>query len=310
MYAETHFLESTTGAKLAWHYEAARGSAKGIVLISHGMAEHSKRYQRFAEFLSTRGYHVYAWDHRGHGETTAADAIMGQFATRNGDEKIIADTLAIRDFAAGEHPGLPVILFGHSMGAYICFNVAIHHPDKFAGFAIWNNDFSSAKNLAPLKLILAITAMFKGSDTPANLVNKLTFDAWGEKVPGHKTLFDWLSHDDEEVAAYVADPLCGFTCTVSLWRDLARLIEYGAKSTNWTAIPKNKPFHLLGGGKDPASNFAFGTDWLADQLEKAGFTNVTKVVCPDARHETLNDIKRDEAMRIFAEWATRVVGTD
>ncbi|MCO6185615.1 alpha/beta fold hydrolase [Rhizobium sp. L1K21] len=306
MYIETNFLESPTGAKLAWHHEAAQGQARGVIMLSHGMAEHSKRYKPFAEFLAGRGYHTYGWDHRGHGETTAADAIRGQFAVKNGMQKVIADTIAMRNFAATNHPGLPIILFGHSMGAYIAFNMAIAHPEDFAGVAVWNNDFSSAKNMLPLKIVLAITAMFKGSDTPATLVNKLTFDAWGEKIPGHKTPFDWLSHDDMEVAAYIEDPLCGFACTVSLWRDLAAFIETGAKPANWSQIPKDKPFHLLGGGQDPASNYAFGTDWLCDKLKEAGFTKVTEVIFPEARHETLNDLDRDAAMKAFADWADQV----
>ncbi len=307
MFSETRTLQSPTGAKLAWHYEPARGDARGIVLISHGMAEHSKRYQPFAEFLAARGFHVYAWDHRGHGETTAPDAILGQFASKNGDEKVITDVMAIHAKATADHPGLPIILFGHSMGAFISFNTAISHPDDFAGFTIWNNDFSSVKSLGGLKAVLALTAMFKGSDTPANLVTKLTFETWGKKISDHKTLFDWLSHDEKQVANYVADPLCGFTCTVSLWRDLAKLIERGATPANFAPIPKNKPFHLVAGGKDPASNYSKGVVWFTERLQKSGFNNITTKIYPDARHETLNDTVREQAIADFADWAETVV---
>ncbi len=306
MFLETNYLESQTGARLAWHYEPAQGEAKGIILIAHGLAEHSKRYVRFAEFLGLRGCHVYAWDHRGHGETTAPDAILGQFAKEGGDEKVLEDIVVMRDMAAAKHPGLPIILFGHSMGAFFSFVTAIRSGNKFDGFAVWNNDFSSAKGVPALKVILKLTAIFKGSDTPANLVAKQTFEAWGKAVPNHRTLFDWLSNIDSEVQAYIDDPLCGFTATVSLWQDLANIIQYGANVSNIARIGKQKPFHLLAGAKDPASGYSKGIKWLGERLNEAGVRNVHTVIYPDARHETLNDIRAQDAMEDFANWADGV----
>lgn len=309
MFTDTQFLKSPTGANIAWHHEPATGDARAIVLISHGMAEHSKRYRKFAEFLSPRGFHTYAFDHRGHGETTAPDASLGQFAKKDGWQKVIADTMAMHALATERHAGLPVILFGHSMGAIISFNMAISHPDAFAGVTVWNNDFSAVKSIGALKAVLRLTSIFKGSDTPANLVTKMTFETWGKKVPNNKTLFDWLSHDENEVATYIDDPLCGFPCSVSLWRDVAAMIERGADKANIAKLPKSKPFHLLGGGKDPASNFSKGTEWLADQLVTGGMTNVTKVIYPEARHETLNDKPAHQAMEEFVRWADDVIAT-
>jgi len=115
MFQDLQRFDSPTGAHIAFHVALAEGEPRGIVLISHGLAEHSRRYERFARYLTSRGYHVYAWDHRGHGETTAPDAPLGRFAKENGGEKVMADAKAMRDVALADHPGLPVILFGHSM---------------------------------------------------------------------------------------------------------------------------------------------------------------------------------------------------
>ena len=304
-FADTQEFISPTGAKIAWRHEEAEQDPRAIVLILHGMSEHSGRYGQFANFLAARGFHTYAFDHRGHGETKAPDAVIGQFAKKDGGAKVIADVLAMRDMAASRHPGLPVLLFGHSMGGLICLNVAIAAPEKFAGFAVWNCDFSSAKAAPVARLLLGIERWLKGSDVPSRIMPKITFETWGKAIKDHRTLFDWLSNQPEEVDAYIADPLCGFDCTVSLWFDVTNFIETGASKDKLSRIPKNKPFHLVGGGKDPASKHGKAIDWLAERLTGLGFDRVEKRIYPDARHETLNDTDRAKAMDSFSQWAEK-----
>jgi alpha-beta hydrolase superfamily lysophospholipase len=306
MFETTRFLTSPTGARLAYHAAGAERAARGVVLIAHGMSEHAKRYARFAAALSANGYHAYAWDHRGHGETTAPDAVQGQFARRNGLDAVIADTMAMRGLAAAAHPGLPILLFGHSMGAMICLNAALKHPDGFAGFAVWNFDFGTASSVPLMRLVLGIEKWLKGSDVPSSLLPKLTFDAWGKAIPGHRTLFDWLSNIPSEVDAYIADPLCGFPCTVSLWLDVADGITRGANKSRLAGLPKTKPLMLVGGGKDPATRGAKGMHWLEERMKGLGFAQITKRVYPEARHETLNDIVAERATADFLAWANGV----
>ncbi|TGV30101.1 alpha/beta hydrolase, partial [Mesorhizobium sp. M8A.F.Ca.ET.142.01.1.1] len=100
---------------------------------------------RFADFLSGRGFHVYAHDHRGHGATKAADAPLGKFADSDGIAKVIADVDAVHDLIAKEHPGLPVMAFGHSLGASIALNFVLRHSQRIHAAAIWNGNFSDRK---------------------------------------------------------------------------------------------------------------------------------------------------------------------
>ncbi|MCD2173075.1 alpha/beta fold hydrolase [Rhizobium sp. C4] len=306
MFETTQFLKSPTGATLAFHTVEASTTARGIVLIAHGMSEHSRRYARFANHLAAQGYHAYAWDHRGHGETTAPDAVKGQFARRDGLDMVIADTMAIRDMAAANHPGLPILLFGHSMGAMICLNTALKHPDGFAGFAVWNFDFGTASSVPLMRLLLGIEKWLKGSDVPSSILPRLTFEAWGKAIPGHRTLLDWLSSIPAEVDAYIADPLCGFPCTVSLWSDVADGVVRGADKAHLSRIPKDKPIMLVGGGKDPATRGAKGMHWMEARMRALGFADISKQVYPDARHETLNDTVSDLATADFLAWANRI----
>ena len=306
MFDETRFLNSPTGARLAYHAEAAQGTARGVVLICHGLAEHSRRYRRFAQALAAAGYHAYAHDHRGHGETTAPDAPLGRFAVRNGVTAVIEDVMAMRALAQERHGSLPVIVFGHSMGGLISLNTAVTHPESFAGVAVWNSNFDVGVAGRAAQAILAVERMFLGSDVPSALLPKLTFQTWGKAIPRHRTLFDWLSHIPSEVDAYIADPLCGFDASVSLWQDIFEL-SYRAPARQWISrIPGKMPFHLVGGGQDPATNNAKAIDWLGASLKKAGFSRVTKEIYQDARHETLNDIGAQIAIRGVLAWCGKV----
>ena len=275
--------------------------------INHGLAEHAARYGRFADFLASRGFHSYAHDHRGHGFTTAPDAPPGRFGTPSGGDKVIADVAAVHDLIGREHPGLPVVLFGHSMGGLIAANFLQAHPDAVDAAAIWNANFSAG---LPGRAALAILAWEKfrlGSDVPSRLLPRLTFQAWGRQVPGHATPFDWLSRDPDEVRKYIDDPLCGWDASVSLWRDLFGFIFAGADDSKFSAVPRDLPINLVGGEKDPATDGGKAVKHFADRLRRMGFSNLNSTVYADTRHESLNEVNRNMIMQDFGEWLDRVL---
>ncbi|PLU81672.1 alpha/beta hydrolase, partial [Sinorhizobium medicae] len=84
MFGQVRTHRSPTGATLGWRSFAAAGQSRAILVISHGLAEHSGRYARFAEAMADKGFHVYAHDHRGHGTSRAPDAPLAMFAHREG----------------------------------------------------------------------------------------------------------------------------------------------------------------------------------------------------------------------------------
>lgn len=307
MFAKVEMLQSPSGADLAWRHWPAARPEKAILIVSHGLCEHSARYARFAEFMAGHGLHVYAHDHRGHGATKAGDAPLGRYAYRQGIDKVLSDVRAMRDMAAANHPGLPIILFGHSMGGLIALNAAESDPALYDGLAVWNSNFNPGFAGRAAQVILAAEKMLKGSDVPSGLLPKLTFGVWGRSIKNRKTEFDWLSHDTAEVAKYVEDPLCGFDASVSLWIDLFELTFLGARRDRLQRLPQNLPIHLVGGGEDPATNGAREIKWLARRMESVGLKRVTTVVYPTMRHETLNETERDGAMQDFAGWCLAVV---
>lgn len=300
-------LASPTGAELNLYVKHASGQPHAIVQINHGLADHAARYARFADFLGERGYQVYAHDHRGHGATKAPDAPPGRFADADGGAKVIADVAAVHDLIAREQPGLPVIVFGHSLGASVALNFVLRHSPRIHAAAIWNGNFSAGL-LGQIALGMLAWERFRlGSDVPSRMLPRLTFRAWGKAVPDRRTPFDWLSRDAAEVEKYITDPLCGWDASVSMWQDIVMMTLHCGSDRNFSGVRRDLFVNLVGGEEDPASDGGKAVSHLAGRMHMMGFSNLVSKVYAKTRHESLNEINRDIIMEDFAAWADRVL---
>jgi acylglycerol lipase len=106
------------------------GPVHAVLLIAHGAGEHSGRYVHVAKRLVEEGYAVYALDHRGHGRSGGHRALVDRV------EHTVSDLDALVVQAAGEHPGVPVFLLGHSMGGAIALRYAIAHQERLTGLIL------------------------------------------------------------------------------------------------------------------------------------------------------------------------------
>lgn len=303
-------LESPSGAMISMRHQPAEGVPRGLFLLSHGLAEHSARYRPLAQQLARRGYAVYGFDHRGHGYTSASDAPKGRFAWRGGEARLLQDLAAVRKRARADNPGLPVILFGHSMGGMIAARAAEAEPAEYAGLCIWNSHLNPGIAGRIGLAFLKAERFFKGSDVPSRFGPLFTFETWAKSVKDRKTDFDWLSRDDVEVQKYIADPLCGFDCSVSLWIDLIGMARDAGLPENLDRLPKTLPINLVGGGQDPATDRGRAMTWLAERLRTRNITNVHLTIYPDFRHETLNEFGRARAIDMLADWADGIVSPE
>ena len=277
-----------------------------MVHINHGMAEHAARYERFAAALTAAGYAVFAHDHRGHGHTTAPDSAQGFFAKEDGWAKVIADVDAVNAEIRARHPGTPIVCFGHSMGAIVALNYAMQNPDTIDALAAWNISVDAGVLLIAYRGLLKTERFFKGSDVPSTIAPKLTFEAWNKEFAPTRTDFDWLSRDEAEVDKYVADPLCGFPETISMWLDVTDGVRYAADDGNLAKLPGDLPVHLLAGEKDPVSLHSKAMENLDKRMKTADMSDVSFTLLEETRHESLNEVNRDETTERFIDWlATR-----
>jgi alpha-beta hydrolase superfamily lysophospholipase len=299
-------LVSPTGATLNLYVRETALPGRGIVQINHGLAEHAARYGRFAGELAEAGFHVYAHDHRGHGRTTAPDAPPRSFGRHRGAEKVARDVAAVHDLITERHPGLPVIVFGHSMGAIIALYFAVNHAGRADALALWNVNVTADTAARSALFVLAWERFRLGSDAASRAMPRLTFQRWGASVSNARTPFDWLSHDPEQVERYIADPLCGWEASVAMWQDIFRMSLSAANPKALQRLNPDMPVHLVGGRQDPATSGGRAVKALEERMRRRGMLDVTCVVYPRMRHETLNETDRATAVADFIAWARRV----
>lgn len=302
-----NFLMSPTGAHLAARIKEAAGEPRGIVMIHHGLAEHAGRYARFAQFLSGRGFHVCAHDHRGHGRTEAQDAPRGVFSLDGrGWDRLMQDAVFLRGYMNERFGDLPTIVFGHSMGGVVAMNHAEEEHERLAGVAVWNSNLALGSLTGVMRAVLRLEGLFKKKTEVSTWLNALTFDQFGKQIKKRRTDKDWLSRIPEEVDAYIADPDAGWRPTISLWRDLITGFERAEDASRIERMRHDLPIHLAGGGADPATDNGKAVRKFAERLKAERFTDLTLRIDPKGRHETLNDLGNEAAMDDFADWADRV----
>ena len=92
---------------------------KAVMQIAHGMAEHGKRYEELASFLTKNGFAICANDHRGHGKTAGSIENLGFFSEKDGRQKVVDDLKLLSRHLNKKHPDLPLFIMGHSMGSFL-----------------------------------------------------------------------------------------------------------------------------------------------------------------------------------------------
>lgn len=283
------------------------GGPVAIVHIIHGMAEHGARYAHVAEALNNANFHVYAHDHRGHGQSLVDGQPLGHLADKGSWSLCVQDAHSVRERIAQEHPGLPIVALGHSMGSFVLQQSLYQYPDDYVAAAL------SASNGKPGALgqvgrvVGRVERLRVGKRKPSPVIQAMTFGEFNKAFDPTRTEFDWLSRDPEQVDAYIMDPLCGFACTTQTWVDFLDGLFELASPENVAKVPKDKPLYLFAGGEDPVGEKGVGVRRLRDQYLAAGLTNVSLKLYPDARHETVNETNRLEVIGDLVAWCSRVV---
>jgi alpha-beta hydrolase superfamily lysophospholipase len=118
---------------------------KAVVIVVHGLGEHSGRYAHVATRLVTAGYAVHALDHRGHGRSDGKRVYVKSY------DELQRDLAQFRRIASEAHPDVPVVMLGHSMGGNLAMGHALEHHDGLRALALSGaalkvgDDFSPAQ---------------------------------------------------------------------------------------------------------------------------------------------------------------------
>lgn len=306
MQAHQFFLSSVDNHRIfvrSWMPEA--GTPRAIIQILHGMAEHCSRYEPVATLLVRQGYGVIAHDHRGHGHSVPQGGLLGHYADHGGWKLVLADTYKVNEYIHKQHPDLPVVLVGHSMGSFIALGYLIQHGRTVDAAVLSGSTANSPMAIRSARMLAQLEKLRAGAKARSSLIDLATFSSYNRQVSKQpRTEYDWLSRDEREVDKYIHDPLCGFLCTNQLWLDLTGGLETISRISNLRKIPHDLPFYLVAGERDPLSysNSHNGVDKLAGLLREGGIRQVTVKLYQGGRHEIFNETNREEVIGDLLKW--------
>jgi alpha-beta hydrolase superfamily lysophospholipase len=263
------------------------GTPRGVVQLTHGMGEHLLRYDHLATTLTAAGFLVQGQDHRGHGATARSADVLGQLGV-DGWNGLVDDIDVLVERSHKRMEDVPVVLLGHSMGSFAAQQYMLDHSGRIAGLALSGT--------------AAIDLMEPGLD----LDRPIDLSAFNAPFP-NRTGYEWLSRDDAQVDAYVADPRCGFGLDVEGGKAMFARARDVADPHRLAGIRKDLPVHIMVGDRDPVNGQLALVNVLVERLRAAGLTDVTLTVWPDARHEIFTETNRDEVEADLLAWLDRVV---
>ena len=258
---------------------------KAIVQIVHGMAEHKERYEDFMNFLASNGYLAIIHDNRGHGASVKSQDDLGYFYDDSA-KYVVEDVLDVHNFIKEKYPDKDIYLFGHSMGSLIVRNYIQKYDDTIKKLIVCG---SPSKNDAA-GMAITLTKFIrtaKGDHYRSSMINDL---ALGPYNKGHKVVNSWISYNEDNVKAYNANPLDGFTFTIDGFMNLFGLLEntYQKKAYNL----KNEDLEILfiAGEDDPCIVNKDKFNAAVSFMQKLGYKEVESKLYPHMRHEILNEV--------------------
>ena len=257
--------------------------------ITHGMAEHKRRYIPFMEYIASVGGACIISDMRGHGETSNP-ADYGYFG-ENGVEATLSDLHQIGLVLRQKYPGLPMILFGHSMGSLVARSYAAEHDHHLAAL-ILSGEASNNPAVGAGLMLTRLIALFRGDRYRSPLIESMSTGAYDKAFPeGEK--FQWLSVNEENRQKYIEDPGCGFPFTLNGYDTLFSFMKRTYSPKFYHVWRKNMPILFLSGEEDPVMGDKKAFEDAVRFMRDMGYRNVRSKLYPGMRHEILMESERE-----------------
>lgn len=297
------YFESNTGKNTLYALRCTPdGEARGVVQIAHGIADHIDRYRDFMLFLAENGFVVTGNDHLGHGKSIQGIDEQGFFADENGWDYVVADMDKLHDMTSADFPGLPYVMFGHSMGSFLTRTYVIKHPDKYDAVILSGTGHQTKAMVDAGYAMSSAAVKLYGPRKLGVMLNDIAFGAYNKGYDNVRTEFDWVCSDPESVDKYIADPFCGFVARVSVYRDMMGGIKFITDPRNIEKMDKSKPVYLFSGACDPVGENGAGVTRAYNAFCKAGLRDVFMRLYPGGRHEMLNETNKQDVYNDVLNW--------
>jgi alpha-beta hydrolase superfamily lysophospholipase len=264
-------LAGVGGQHLFWRSWTPDEPAHAVIVLVHGLGEHSGRYEHVVARLVDEGYAVHTLDHRGHGRSDGPRALIEDM------DHVVTDLDALVDEAVAAHPGLPVFLLGHSMGGLISVRYALAHQDRLAGLVL----SASLAELDPVPKPLELVAR--------------TLSVIAPRTPLIALDSALVSRDPTVVSDYRSDPLVHHgkipaRTAVQLADSVARFPE----TVDAITVPVLILYGTADGLCPPAGSVMLG--------ERIGSSDKTVTAYEGLFHEILNEPERERVLDDIAGW--------
>ncbi|NTU72037.1 MAG: alpha/beta hydrolase [Coriobacteriia bacterium] len=274
-HTEQHF-EGSDGITLFRCVWEPQDDPTALVVLVHGVGEHCGRYGTVVGALTDAGIAVHAFDQRGHGRSDGVRVHIDRWTQYREDLRVFLGLVT------DQHPGVPVVLYGHSMGSLVVLDYLVAYPDGLAGAVISGVALEPIGVAGPVQIAMARLL----TDVFPKISVSLGIDASS------------LTHDEDAVAAFRADPLVTGRATV----------RWGTESLDTVAQLKHDlhrvdlPLLVLHGADDPL-NCPSGAKALFAAAPNA---DKTLRLYPGTLHEPHNDLVHEQVADDIVRWVTRL----
>ncbi len=253
-----------------------QGTPRRALVLVHGYAEHSGRYEELGSWFAERGHAVHAYDHRGHGRSGGPRCHVDSLA------EFIRDLEAFVAVAHAEEAGIPLALVAHSMGGLIALHYLAGRPAGVAA-AVISGPALSVGSVSKLRVAAAHVLR--------RVAPRLALGS-GLDPAG-------LSRDAEVVRAYLEDPLVYRTMTTSLAVELLA----GASAAAARAGEIRVPLLMLHGESDPICAVEGSRAFFAGVRSEGSALRTY----PELRHEIFNEPERAQVYEDAFAWLEKLV---
>ncbi|MGL4368929.1 MAG: lysophospholipase [Spirochaetota bacterium] len=247
---------------------------KALVVLVHGLGEHSGRYMNIIDSLEGKGVSFFGFDLRGHGRSKGIRGHVDSFMDYIIDLKIFVNK--VRE----EHAGLPVIMLGHSLGGAIAFRYALTYQHDLDALVLCSPALISAIKVPQIK---TASAQILSSLFPTlNLFNSID--------PS------FISHDEEAVKSYNEDPLVHNLITPRFYTEFTANGEFCLEHANQLRLP----LMLIHGTDDQLCDIK-GTERTFEESESAEKNFVS---FPGLYHELMNETEKErtKVLTLLSKW--------
>ncbi len=207
---------------------------------------------------------------------------------------MIGDIHTLRQRTMKKYPEVPYFIIGHSMGSALLRQYIQMYGKGLAGVIIMGTPKEEKKiTLLIARFLCLVMSLLQGGHYKSKLI---------KHFKPTRTRADWVTSDPEMLDKYVNDPLCSFKFTVNAYYHMFGGMLKMRRKENFAMVPQNLPIYFVSGEKDPVGGFGKGVTKLYHKYRNNGMTDVSIKMYPDARHEVLNEINREQVFKDIYGW--------